>query len=184
MSRWTNNPVTGGSACFSDDARYRYRLTRPFYVPKMDLFAPRTSKTCLFIMLNPSTADAFFEDPTIRRCMNFARGWRFDVLEVVNIFALRSTDPHALYEHEDPIGPDNDAHIIEAVSRSELVIAAWGAHGRLKERGKRVLELLVSRADVHALKISKKTGAPGHPLYLASDTVPVMLQRRSPPCSS
>jgi hypothetical protein len=175
--RWTKNPVTGGEACFSDDAIYRYRLVRPFYVPKMDLFEPkpaRDGRRCLFVMLNPSTADAFFEDPTIRRCMSFARSWGFDILEVVNLFALRSTDPHTLYEHADPIGPDNDGQIAEAIARSDLVIAAWGAHGKIRERNKHVLAAICKTHDVHALKVSQKTKAPYHPLYLAADTKPAV----------
>ena len=95
--------MTSG-ATFSDDGVYRYRLWREW-----DADLP----SCLFIMLNPSTADATQDDPTIRRCIDYARRWGFGRLEVGNLFALRSTDPKALYAADDPVGPDNDDALME-----------------------------------------------------------------------
>ena len=80
----------------------------------------------LFALLNPSTADALRDDPTIRRCMAFARRWRFGALEVVNLFAFRSTDPLGLRKVQDPVGPDNDAQLRAAARRSTRMVAGWG----------------------------------------------------------
>jgi hypothetical protein len=96
------------SAIMSPCGTYRYALSRNLETPR--LFNAVTQR-CLFVMLNPSTADASTDDATIRRCKAYASSWSYHVLDVVNLFALRSTDPTALREHTDPVGPDNDSHI-------------------------------------------------------------------------
>jgi hypothetical protein len=147
------------SATFSTDLKYRYALTRT-WMPGW----PRV----LFVMLNPSTADAFTNDPTIRRCMAFARSWQAGGITVVNLFALRSPDPRALRASADPVGPHNDAVIrnIAATETPGLTIAAWGAYEHLNGRDETVTGLLSARdGQVHALGTTKH-GHPRHPLYL------------------
>ena len=97
--------------------RYRYRLWREWGA------SPRR---VTFIMLNPSTADERVLDPTIRRCIGFAKAWGFDGVDVVNLFAWRSTDPAALARVADPIGPDNDETIAASLRQSALAVAACG----------------------------------------------------------
>ncbi len=122
----------------------------------------------LFIMLNPSTADAIQDDPTIRRCVGFARDWGFGQLEVCNLFAFRSTDPRALTAAADPVGPRNDAAIRRAVKRSDLVVTAWGAEGG---RSRRAAEVSAMLAPKTAFCLGRTlAGAPRHPLYVARRT--------------
>ena len=149
--------MTGGAA-FSRDGRYRYRLWRRW---------DRSRPAIAFCMLNPSTADARRDDPTIRRCIGFARDWGYGGIEVVNIFALRATDPRALRSARDPVGPRNDAFMLRAAGRSPVVIA-WGAHGALRGRGATALRLFGARTRLLALGRTR-SGAPPHPLYLRRD---------------
>lgn len=153
-------------ATFSPDRKYRYTLTR-------DL--ANVGPSCLWIMLNPSTADALSDDATVRRCRAFSLSWGCSEMEVVNLFAYRSTDPKRLFRVDDPVGPDNDQHIREAVERhrGERIVAAWGSRGVFQGRGDSVLDILyrkVGRHGVHAFGMTIKTNQPRHPLYLASNT--------------
>ena len=150
--------MTGG-ATFSRDRRYRYRLWRRW---------DRTRPVVAFVMLNPSTADAERDDPTIRRCGGFARGWGFSAMTVVNLFALRATDPARLRRARDPIGPDNDDHIAAAAAGCDALVLAWGAHGALGGRDRDVLALL--RGCRPACLGVTRSGQPRHPLYLPSAT--------------
>lgn len=159
MSR---NTVTGSSAIFGDNGEYRYRLQRNF---------ARGVGTCLFVMLNPSTADSELNDPTIRRCIDYAMVWGNSRLIVVNIFALRSTDPKVLYKHPDPVGRLNNYHIDKAAAEATTIICAWGAHGKLYRRGRDVLYLLEARRPQH-LGLTKGL-QPKHPLYLKADLKPM-----------
>lgn len=149
--------MTGGAA-FSRDGRYRYRLWRRW---------DRSRPAIAFCMLNPSTADARRDDPTIRRCIGFARRWGYGGVEVVNIFALRATDPRVLRSARDPIGPRNDAFMLRAAERSPVVIA-WGVHGTLRGRGATALRLFGPRTRLLVLGRTR-SGAPRHPLYLRRD---------------
>jgi hypothetical protein len=115
-------------------------------------------------MLNPSTADAERDDPTIRRCIGFSRAWGFGSAEIVNLFALRATDPGTLRLHADPIGPGTDDHVRSAAARVEVVIAAWGAFDFAAARAEQVLSLLPGKR-LHCLGRTR-SGAPRHPLYL------------------
>jgi len=120
----------------------------------------------VLVMLNPSTADATREDPTMRRALRFARREGCGGLIVVNLFALRATDPRDLRGHPDPVGPGNDWFIREHCTPGQLVIAAWGAHGRLLGRDRAVLALLrEARAAALCLGVTAG-GLPRHPLYL------------------
>lgn len=155
------------TATFSPDRAYRYALTRRWNSDR-----PMTA----FIMLNPSTADAFTTDATLRRCVSFACNWGAGGVLLVNLFGLCSTDPHALYDHPDPVGPENDAVIADRLSQVDEVvpvIAAWGVHGELHGRGREV----ASRLAAHGVPLSclgtTKDGHPRHPLYLPANAVPV-----------
>jgi len=118
----------------------------------------------LFVMLNPSTADDVGDDPTIRRCIGFARRWRCGALEIVNLYALRATYPEDLFAHDAPVGPANDDAIADAATRAQTIVVAWGAHARDAERVERVLELLRDR-PLQCLG-TNRGGTPRHPLYL------------------
>jgi hypothetical protein len=166
MTDMLDNLVTGNGealARFDPTRTWRYTLTREW----------RTgSGRCLWIMLNPSTADEFVLDPTIRRCVGFARAWGFQSIEVANLFALRSTDPRALYAHADPIGRDNDYYIEQAATRADRIVCAWGAHGAHLDRGRRVAAVLACVPKPVVCLGLTKDGHPKHPLYLANDTTP------------
>lgn len=152
-------------AMFSPCERYRYRLWRRW----------SENQTALFVLCNPSVADAEFNDPTVERCQRRALAMGCGAIEVVNIFAFRSTDPEALYAASDPIGPDNDISIFMAAMMSDIVICGWGTHGALNERGHAVQDMLRTWNIVpHALKVNAD-GSPAHPLYLPYSLVPVPL---------
>lgn len=129
----------------------------------------------VFVMLNPSTADAFVLDPTIKRCVSFTRSWGADALEVVNIFSLRSTDPGELYKHTWGFrgdDPSNDQSIVAACTGAIRVVAGWGRHGALDHRGDVVRKLLAARGvRLYHLGLNKD-GSPKHPLYLKGGTEP------------
>jgi hypothetical protein len=118
----------------------------------------------VFVMLNPSTADANADDPTIRRAVGFARRERCGALVVVNLFALRTTDPSVLSAHPDPVGPDNDWVLRDTVRCGAPVVAAWGAHGALLGRAAAVARLLEPCRPL-CLGLTA-SGHPRHPLYL------------------
>ncbi len=152
-----DNLVERRSASFDATRTYRYTLERHW----------ADEKPAVFCMLNPSTADAFADDPTIRRCTAFARREGCGGLVVVNLFALRATDPKALYKHPEPVGPDNDGIVYEAQFQGGPVIAAWGVHGALNGRGVIVARLLEA-SDLMCLGLTKD-GHPRHPLFVPAD---------------
>lgn len=149
-------------AVFSPDGEYRYALVRSW------ADGPRDT----WIMLNPSTADAEVDDPTIRRCIGFSRAWGAGGIRVVNLFALRATDPAELLRHPSPIGRTNDKVISTTIASSKKgrVVAAWGAHRMAAERGRAVAALITPlRAPLFCLGVTK-LGYPRHPLYVAGNT--------------
>lgn len=185
-----------GWARFSDDRTMRYRLARSLtsYGAQhaLDLgswlahcscgecdarvrrFEP-TIRRVVFVMLNPSTADAFKLDNTITKCCQFAQRWGADVLEVVNLFALRSTDPRALYADDINRGDgvENDDEIIAACTGATRAIAAWGNHGSLDSRAAYVRMLLANRGiALHCLGRTG-SGAPLHPLARGKAFIPL-----------
>lgn len=83
----------------------------------------------MFVGLNPSTADELLDDPTIRRCVAFARSWGYGALCMTNLFAFRATDPDVMKSADDPVGPENDQHLQDLANGASVVIAAWGVHG-------------------------------------------------------
>jgi hypothetical protein len=151
------------TATFDPDRVYRYCLSRTW-----DPTGPRVN----FLMLNPSTADALVLDPTVRRCVGFARSWGFGAVEVTNLFALRATDPRTLVAHTDPVGAGNDRAIADAARRADRVLVAWGTWGVHRGRGAEVAGL-IDRLGVRpmALRLTK-SGHPGHPLYVRGDAEP------------
>jgi hypothetical protein len=149
--------LVNSSADISACGRYRYSLTRTW-----NLDGP----TVVFIGLNPSTADATADDPTIRRCSRFAREWHFGGLIVVNLFAFRATDPRILKQVDDSIGSGNDEVIRVHCESAERIVVAWGIHGSLARREEQVLRFL---RRPYCLGVTKN-GSPRHPLYLAART--------------
>ena len=115
--------------------------------------------------LNPSTADALKNDPTIRRCIGFARDNGYGSLFVTNLFAYRATHPRDLFAATDPVGPDNDPWLKEISGRSDTLLLAWGNHGQFRERDQMVSDLL---QNGFCLGINQ-TGTPKHPLYVKKD---------------
>jgi hypothetical protein len=154
------------AAEFSPCREYRYTLTRSW----------GDGPTVLWAMLNPSTASHDVDDPTVRRTQWFSRVWGYERVVVCNLFALRSTDPKALYKHPEPVGPDNDRHIREEAERADLVVIAWGMHGALRSRGIQVLHRPLADVDVRCLGTTSQ-GQPRHPLYLRGDSDLVAYQR-------
>lgn len=150
------------SAIISECGTYRYLLTRPSEVENPDL------GTALFIMLNPSTADAELDDPTIRRCRGFARTWGCAGITVANLYALRATDPAALLCHPDPVGPECDEHLFSLAKEYGDVVCAWGANAK-PDRVKVVTRILQGAGARLWCLGTTKHGHPRHPLYIKAD---------------
>lgn len=149
-------------AIFSPCRQYRYLLWRRWGEDWEANFA-------MFIGLNPSTADETKDDPTIRRCIAFAKSWGHSALLMANIFAYRATDPNVMKQQPDPIGADNDRYLLEYANKANVVIAAWGNHGTHNDRQAKVKALI---PNLHCLKITA-AGMPGHPLYLPQTLKPI-----------
>jgi len=145
-------------AVYSDCEAYRYALTRVW-----DPSGPKA----LFVMLNPSTATEMQNDPTVERCERRARALGFGAFRVCNIFALRQTDPKLMRAHPEPVGPDNDAAILDGCAWADRIVCAWGAHGEHLNRGPDVEDLMrATGATLLALGITRQ-GHPRHPLYVS-----------------
>ncbi len=154
----------------SECGKYRYRLWRIW---------DKSKAMVMFLMLNPSTADAMLDDPTVRRCIGFAKSWGYGGIVVCNLFAYRATNPKELLKVCDPMGQYNIYHIQKAIDESDLVIYAWGNGGIVRElfcRHRSFEKLKFGYCfDNHKgyyLKLSKD-GTPCHPLYLKSDLSPI-----------
>jgi hypothetical protein len=143
------------SAVFDASGRYRYRLSRQW---------AKGGESVAFVMLNPSTADHEHNDPTIRRCIGLAQLWGFSALHVVNLFALRATEPATLRRARNPVGRQNNSYIEATVEEANQIVLAWGNHGQLRERNSEVLDLL-SGYDLFCLGCNL-SGQPKHPLYV------------------
>ena len=119
----------------------------------------------VFVGLNPSTADASRNDPTIRRCVGFARDWGYGAMIMVNLFDARATDPAVMKRRRAPLSRANDAVLLESARRAALVVGAWGVHGAHRGRGNAVRALL-ARHGVEARCFGlTASGEPLHPLY-------------------
>ena len=157
------------AAEFSPCRTWRYVLRRRW----------AAGPTIGFVLLNPSTADETQDDPTIRRCIGFARSWGFAGIVLGNIFAFRATDPKVMREAKDPVGPDND-DALRRICVEARVICGWGNHGAFQGRGRCVLELMDdwgARAEALAMT---GAGQPNHPLYLSASRAPFPIEQ--PPC--
>lgn len=122
----------------------------------------------MFIGLNPSTADETKDDPTIRRCVAFARDWGYSGLCMTNLFAYRATQPADMLRAEDPIGPANDFYLVTLAANASVVVAAWGNHGTHLRRDAAVHKLINGMSCL----ATTKDGNPGHPLYLPKTLTP------------
>lgn len=160
-------PKSSG-ATFSPCRTWRYTLWRHWDW--------RGDAHCVaFIGLNPSTADETKNDPTVRRCINYAKEWGYGGMYMLNIFGYRATDPAVMKAALDPVGPENDRTIAKHVRRCGLVIACWGVHGAFSEREQRITQLPQVRQKLHCLG-QTKAGHPRHPLYLPKSARPVLWQ--------
>lgn len=147
----------GGQAGFSRCGKYRYWLRRSWNP---------SGGQCAFIGLNPSTATAHEDDPTLRRCVGFAKQWGYGSLLLVNLFALRATNPQALRTATDPVGKRANQWLKRAASESDMVVAAWGNGGALLGRAQRIWATLEGAV---CLGITNQ-GMPRHPLYCPRTT--------------
>lgn len=130
-------------------------------------------------MLNPSTADAVLDDATIRRCINLARSWNYGALEVVNLFAYRTTHPKELRKVANPIGADNDRYLASLGDRVETILLAWGNWGSLHNRCQAAMPLLGRSSRLHCLGLTQQ-GQPRHPLYLPRNSTPIVFSSTDP----
>ena len=151
-------------AVFSRCGQYRYVIWRCW-----DSNLP----SVLFIGLNPSTANATNDDPTLRRFIDFALKWDYGSVYVVNLFAFRTTNPKRLFRVKNPVGPRNNVWIRKLIKRSSRVFVAWGNFGSYNERSDEVLKLI---PEAYCLKINR-SGQPSHPLYLPKSATPRLFHR-------
>jgi len=150
-------------AYFSNNRKYRYTLFRIWDSEK---------QYAVFIGLNPSTADETQNDPTVTRCINYAKAWGYGGLYMLNIFAYRATDPREMKKAASPIGDENNHWILHVCNRAGIIVACWGTHGTFLNRHKEILKLL-DLHNVWCLGVTKDN-IPKHPLYLKSNLEPVM----------
>ena len=158
--RQSNLPKS--TASFSDCGRYRYLLERRW----------TEGPICVFVGLNPSTANADSDDATVRKCAALARTWGFSGITMANLFAVRCRYPRILSTHQDPVGPENDRFLIPIIKQAHTVVAMWGNSG-LKPYDtstRRDQYMLSLRDDWQCVGITKH-GAPRHPLYIAKSSI-------------
>ena len=159
--------VIDKGAKLSRNEVYRYRLWRRW----------GNGDHITFIGLNPSTADATFDDHTIRKCMGFARRLGCDGVEMLNLFALRERQPRQMKAHRSPIGPRNDDYLVQYAKEAKRVVACWGVHGAHLDRADQVMKLLAEHGvELFCFGLTQK-GFPRHPLNLAYSTPLVSFPR-------
>ena len=156
----TQDQAMSRTTLFSSCRNYRYALWRTW----------GDGNFVMFIGLNPSTADETKDDPTIRRCVRFAKDWGYAALCMANLFAYRATQPSDMMRAHDPIGQDNDATLAMLARNATLIVAAWGTRGGYLMRDKAVLS---SMPRLHVLGLTKE-GYPSHPLYLPASSRPTV----------
>ena len=148
------------NAVLSGDRKYRYALWRIW---------DTDSQAVMFICLNPSTADEFIDDPTLTRCINFAKSWGFGGVITANLFAYRTTYPQELKNVKNPVGIQNDKWLKSLAGSAGLIVGGWGNHGVFMGRSKAVAGLI---SNIYCLD-RNKTGQPAHPLYQPKNSKPV-----------
>ena len=160
--------IVASGAVFSSFDIHRYVLFRIWdpSLPSLNV-----------IGLNPSTADADFDDPTIRRCVDFARRWGHGGLVMTNIFSYRATDPEVMKGRGSPSGDYNDLMLIGCTQVADRVLAAWGTHGAYRDRGSVVTDTLRNSVDLYCLG-QTRGGFPKHPLYIKRSTIPEIYRRK------
>jgi hypothetical protein len=149
-------------AVFSPCRRYRYALARTWDFDR---------KPALFVGLNPSTADETVDDPTIRRCIRFARDWDYGGVLMANLFAFRATDPDEMKRALDPVGERNDFWLGRLAGMAGVVVAAWGVHGAHRGRARAVIDS--GALGAYSVLGLTKDGHPRHPLYMKASSVPL-----------
>ena len=154
------NKIIDSGAKFSLCKKYRYTLWRTW-----DLSKPKI----MFLGLNPSTADEINNDPTVARCINYAKLWNYGGMYMMNIFAFRTTYPIELKKASEPIGLDNDYWINKISKSVDKCIAAWGNDGAFLDRSN---DIKSNINNLYCLKINH-SGEPSHPLYLKSTLIPI-----------
>ncbi len=156
--------TTTSTATFSPDRVHRYALWRTW---------DESKGIVMFIGLNPSTADEVKNDPTVTRCINYAKRWGYGGMIMSNIFAYRATDPKVMKAAKDPVGSENDKWLLKLANESIVIMAVWGNHGEFMKRGKAVMDLFKD-VELHCL-VMNKTGHPKHPLYYSNSLKPVLI---------
>ena len=152
-------------AIYSPCRQYRYILHRRW--------SDQPDRSVMFLMLNPSTATEGIDDPTVRKCRGYALRWGYNHLIVGNLMAYRATEPMLLRGVDDPVGPDNLAHLRAAIETyAPTLVCAWGClPRRLTHVAPRTMAMLRElNVQPHVLHLNAG-GEPGHPLYLSLDTV-------------
>lgn len=163
------------SACISSCEKYRYWLIRHWGRGRAEFRHIRDPDwlRVVWVMLNPSTATHLIDDQTVRKCEGFTREWGYFSLLIVNLFALRATDPRELRRSPDPVGEYNqqclDAVLCDAARCGDLVVAAWGAHGVLDDAGAEFVRRVPAGVTVYCLGTTRN-GQPRHPLMLPYST--------------
>ena len=180
--------MSASTATLSSDGKFRYDLVRVLppelaiereegYRDRALFVSAWRGRTLLFVMLNPSIADASKDDPTIRKCLGFTRRAGYERLAVVNLFAFRATDPRQRVlarSWDELVGPENDATIARWAQTSDAIVGAWGAYGdQFPHRVRALREILAGaprKAGVYTLGFTGG-GQPRHPLMLPYSTV-------------
>ncbi len=160
LPAWTHTP---GDAEFSADRSHRYWLTRRW----------GPGPALMFVSLNPSAADEHHNDPTTRRDERFARGFGYEAMTLLNLYAGCATRPEDLALMADPVGVDNDAHLDRAAAQHDVIVFAWGAHadvGRAQAVATRLWRIARATGGTVAVLGWTAEGQPRHPLYLRADT--------------
>lgn len=152
------------SSVFSEGRKYRYTLYRKW---------EKGEGTIMFIGLNPSTADETEDDPTIRRCVSYAKTWGYQSLCMTNLFGFRATKPNVMMKEAFPIGRMNDAFLTLVAEEAALIVAAWGNKGSYMNRDVEVMRLFQGKHSLYVLRLTKN-GHPAHPLYLPK-TLPAVI---------
>ena len=163
-----DNLLRSRGACFAPCDKYRYFLWREWRR------SPEKTGTVVFVLLNPSTANEVDDDKTTKRCIKFSKrkdkDFNCNRMEIVNLFAWPATKSEELCDTDDPVGPDNDKYICEAVSRADRVVVGWGRREsfpkKYRHRDRDVMKLLDRHGKQPYAFAVNKDDTPRHPLYV------------------